>query len=254
MNEEKDNIEAKDKNSDADIVIENKFFKWVENFWFYHKWHVLIAVAAILLLFIVIDQVIVRESDDIVIMTAGPYKPTANQVIDMGAAFEQILPYDFNGDGEKIVSTTHTEVYSKDQLIKYQDDYKAEHGELPLINSGLNSENHKSFSNLIVAGEYSICIIDEWLYEEVKDAGGFRLLSDLFPEGTPNGAVDDFAVRFCETDFAKSFSCFDSLPESTLICLRTPSVMESWFRKDSDEKYAQAEEMFLAILNFKPAE
>lgn len=256
MNEEKlDPVEKQDKDANADIVIDNKLFKWIENFWFYHKWHLLIVLAAILLLFVVIDQISIREKDDIVIMCAGPYKPSATQNVSIRGAFAQVLPSDFNEDGERVVSTSHTEVYSKEQIIEYQEQYKAEHGESALINSSLNAENLKGFHNLIMAGEYSVCIIDMWLYEDVKEAGGFRPLAEIFPEGVPESAIDEYAVKFKETSFAKSFSCFDNFPDSTVICLRTKSVMGSMFGSSSAEKkYSQAEEMFKAILNFVPAE
>lgn len=256
MSEEKvDNFERQAKNASADIVIDNKFFRWAENFWFYHKWHLLIAVALIFVLVTVIFQMTERDSDDIVILTAGPYKPSISQSHSISDAFETVLPYDLNGDGEKNVSAAHIEVYSKDQLIEFKNEYKAENGESPLINSSLNAENLKGFHNLIMAGEYSICIIDMWLYEDVKDAGGFRPLAEIFPDGIPTGAIDEYAVKFTETEFAKSFDCFKDLPESTVICLRTQGVMNSIFNKSSaDEKYSQAIETFKAILNYKSIE
>jgi len=243
------------KEADTEVVIDNKFFKCVENFWFYHKWHLLIALIAVVLVFIVVDQITVREKDDIVILTAGPYKPSATQTVAIRDALASVIPSDFNGDGEKIVTVAHTEVYSKEQILEYQEQYKQENGESAIINSSMNAENLKGFHNLIMAGEYSVCIIDEWLYEDVREAGGFRPLSELFPEGVPQGAVDEYAVRFKDTAFARSFDCFKGFPDSTLICLRTQGVVSSLLNKgSSSEAYLQAEETFKAILDFKAAE
>lgn len=256
MTEEKVNsTERQDKNNSADIVIDNKVLKWLENFWFYHKWHLLIALAIILLAVTVIGQISERDSDDIVILTAGPYKPSVTQSHSIARALSEVMPSDFNRDGEKKAAAAHIEVYSKEQIIEFQDKYKAENGESALVNSSLNAENLKGFHNLIMAGEYSICIIDKWLYEDVKSAGGFRPLAEIFPEGIPNGAIDEYAVKFTDTEFAKSFDCFKDFPESTVICLRTKGVMSSLLGGgSSDEKYSQAVETFKAILNFKATE
>lgn len=250
-----DRLERKEKEAGTDVVIESNLLKRLENFWFYYKWHLLVALFVILVIIVVVNQMSVKDSDDIVIMTAGPYKPTATQRKEIVTAFEQILPSDFNGDGEKAVGIAHTEVYSKDQLIEYQNKYKEENGVTPVINTSVNSENLKGFHNLIMAGEYSVCIIDKWLYEDVREAGGFKPLAELYPQGVPSCAVDEYAVRFKDTEFAKSFSCFEDLPDDTLLCIRTESVMGSIFnKKESDEKYLFAEQMFKAIIDFKPAE
>ena len=57
---------------------------------------------------------------------------------------------------------------------------------LGYIDPYYNDEQVTSFDNLIMAGEYSICILDPWLYERVKGAGGFRKLSEVLGLSVPD--------------------------------------------------------------------
>ncbi len=243
----------KDKRADLEVNVDNKFLKWVENFWFYHKWHIIAGVFALVVVYLVISQIIVRDKKDITILCAGPYAMTSSLNINMTNAFNAAMPYDFNGDGNKDAGMAHVEVYSKDQIEEFIKDYKSENQESPVVNSMLNADNLKNFNNLIMAGEYSVCIIDSWLYEDAMKAGAFRPLSEIFPEGVPAIAIDEYAIKFSETEFAKKFACFSDFPEDTVICLRKQGVINGIFNSGKAEKeYAKSVEMFKALIRYSP--
>ena len=126
-------------------------------------------------------------------------------------------------------------------------------GEMPpylgYVDSYYNDEQVTAFDNLIMAGEYSVCILDPWLYERVKGAGGFRKLTDVLGT-TPNGAIDEYGVLLSETDFAAMNPVCDMFPEGTVVCLRTKSVMNAMFSKNrADRDYEIAEAMFRALVD-----
>ncbi len=230
-------IRGEEKNPNADIRIESDLISRLSNFWYYHRWHVIIGIVIFAVLLILISQISTGEKNDGTILMGGPYLPTLSEKQSMYLAFAEVVPSDCNGDGEKSVEIIHYEVYSTEQ-------FKA----IPGIgkSSTANVENIKGLNNLITVGDYPICIIDEWLYEDLMAAGGVRPLSDFFEE-LPNAAIDDFAIRFNETDFAKTFSAFDGMPDSTVLCIRTRNVFGA-----DEELYKNAEELFCAIISYSP--
>ena len=224
--------------------------KW-DNFWFYHKWHVLAAVFVVFVVLVCVLQSRENKKDDVTLMFAGPYKLSATDVAALRTGLNAVLPGDFNGDGEKYAEMVLMQIYSEAQeaAIRATPD-----GEIPpylgYIDSYYNDEQVTSFDNLIMAGEYSICILDPWLYERVKGAGGFRKLSDVLGS-VPEAAIDEYGVLLVDTDFAKAYPICQALPEGTVICLRTKGVMSTLVnKKKSDMEYVNAEEMFRAIVQF----
>lgn len=224
--------------------------KW-DNFWFYHKWHVLVAVFVVFVVLVCVLQSRENKKDDVTLMFAGPYKLSATDVAALRTGLNAVLPGDFNGDGEKYAEMVLMQIYSEAQeaAIRATPD-----GEIPpylgYIDSYYNDEQVTSFDNLIMAGEYSICVLDPWLYERVKVAGGFRKLSDVLGS-VPEAAIDEYGVLLADTDFAKAYPICQALPEGTVICLRTKGVMSTLVnKKKSDMEYVNAEEMFRAIIQF----
>ena len=237
MKKKESEAQRDEKNSNADIRFEGAFFSKLSNIWYYYKWHIAVGIAIFALLLLFIGQISIGERNDGTVLMGGPYLPTLSEKKGMYLAFSEVIPKDYNDDGERSIEIIHYEVYSTEQ-------FKA----IPGIekSSTQNVENIKGLNNLITVGDYPICIINNWLYEDLKAAGGVRPLSELFDE-LPECALDEYAVRFCDTEFAKTFSVFSSLPESTVLCIRTKSVF------GADEKlYKNAEELFCAIVKYKP--
>lgn len=237
MDKKESEAQRDERKPNADIRIENAFLSKLSNVWYYYKWHIAAGIAIFALLLLFISQISIGERNDGTVLMGGPYLPTVSEKKGMYLAFSEILPKDYNEDGELSVEIIHYEVYSTEQ-------FKA----IPGIDksSTANVENIKGLNNLITVGDYPICIIDKWLYEDLKKAGGVRPLSELFSE-LPECALDEYAVWFNDTEFAKTFSAFSSLPDSTVICMRTRGVFGA-----DEELYKNAEELFCAIVEYKP--
>lgn len=239
-----------DKLQGGDISIKSPWKSKWDNFWFYHKWHVLLGIFIALVLLVCILQSRENEKDDVTLMFAGPYKMTATEIAALRTGLNDIMPEDFNGDGKKYTEMVFMQIYSEEQEAEIR---ATPEGEMPpylgYIDSYYNDEQVTSFDNLIMAGEYSVCILDPWLYERVKGAGGFRKLTDVLGY-TPHGAIDEYGVLLSETDFAKLNPVCEVFPEGSVVCLRTKSVMSSLFNKNKTNRdYEIAEDMFRALVD-----
>ena len=246
------NDRENDKLQGGEIAVGGRWRSVLDNFWFYHKWHVLLVIFIVLVLTVCILQGRENKKDDVTLMFAGPYKLTATEVAALRVGLNEIMPEDFNGDGEKYAEMVLMQIYSESQEAEIR---ATPEDEIPpylgYIDSYYNDEQVTSFDNLIMAGEYSFCILDPWLYERVKGAGGFRKLRDVLGY-TPENALDEYGVLLAETDFAKAYPVCDVFPEGTVICLRTQGVMSTLVnKKKSNREYAVSEEMFRALLAFQ---
>ena len=75
-----------------------------------------------------------------------------------------------------------------------------------------------------LAGDYVIFLIDAEWYSDLHNARAFVPFNELEGLGftLPEGAVkyDDCSYFLKSMDFAKFFTCFDSFPDTTLVCVR----------------------------------
>lgn len=244
-----------DKLDGNEIAVSGDWKSKLENFWFYHKWHLLIGAFVVFVVLVCLLQGRENKKDDVTLMFAGPYKLTSTEVAALRMGLNDVMPEDFNGDGEIYTEMVMMQIYSEAQeaAIRATPD-----GEVPpyrgYIDSYYNDEQVTSFDNLIMAGEYSVCILDPWLYERVKGAGGFRKLSEVLGS-VPETAVDEYGILLSETAFAQAYPVFEVLPEGTVLCLRGKGVMSAIAnKKKNDREYERSEAMFRAIVEFEGAE
>ena len=240
-----------DKLQGGEIAVGGRWRSKLDNFWFYHKWHVLLVLFVVLVLLVCVLQSRENKKDDVTLMFAGPYKLTATEVAALRTGLNDVMPEDFNGDGEKYAEMVMMQIYSEEQETAIRN---TPDGEVPpyrgYIDSYYNDEQITSFDNLIMAGEYSICILDSWLYERVKGAGGFRKLSEVLGY-TPEDAVDEYGVRFRDTAFSEFFTSTHVFPEDSILCIRRVSVMAAFKgQKKTERAHAYHTELFRSVMEF----
>ena len=144
-------------------------------------------------------------------------------------------------DGEKLADLCQLHIYSDSQM----EARIAEKGR-DSVNSQANQDELKTFDNLILAGEYSVVILEPWLYRRVASGGGFRKLSDVLGS-KPASAYDDCAVRFKETAlYNANPELFAGYTDDTLICLRTESQI--FAGKRTAKTYAEYEKLFADLV------
>lgn len=241
-----------DKLPDKGIIIRDTKLKKLDNFWYYHKWKVIIILAAAIVSLVFILQACESDKIDGYIMYSGPYQMfSAEEYNPMKSAFEAVLPYDYNGDGKKVVQIINTYVLSEEQIqsmraVTDEDGSRVYQPDVSYIKGELDR-----FDSLILAGEYSVCILDPYLYERVKSANGFVELSTLFDE-VPDTAIDDYGIRFSETEFAKYFDALDCLPVDSILCLRRQSTVGFGGDKANGKAYEFSVAFFKSIVNYIP--
>ena len=184
----------------------------------------------------------------VTLMYAGSsYLTTVPNYEEILAKFEEVMPYDFDGDGIKKVEFAALNIYSKEQIEARKAEI-ASGSDIPEINTHINTQEYTSFNRLMQTGEYSFCLMEKWLYDDIAK-GVFCKLEDTLG-AKPEYAIDSYAVMFWDTEFAKANAeVFAAIPKETVLCLR---MKNSITRKGSEINHANAKEMFIAVINYKP--
>lgn len=219
-----------------------------ENFWYHNKWKTIIISAAAVILLICTMQMCTRENYDVYLLYAGPGYLTPNETRSAQDAVKQIMP-DYNEDGERGVMLSMFNYLNPAQIEAKLAQAEAEGVELSVDYLG-NASVLEQYDMEVMSGESVIYLLDPALYESVKYAGGLIPLAEIFDE-IPAGAIDEYGVRFADTDFAKTFSIFEEIPADTVLCIRRVSTM-SFFKgqKKTERIHAYHVDLFRQILAF----
>lgn len=236
-----------DKYEDREIRAEGRFFEWLDNFWFYHKWHVIGALFLVFVLAVCFFQSCTREKPDVAVMYAGAYHYSANETLTVKDELEGVLPKDYNEDGVAVVGLVTYHVMTPAQLEEYQKQLQGEaaDGEVfDRVDTAYFTEQAKLCDSYLMTGECAVLLVDQSIYDRLAaDEGRLRKLSDVF--GTvPESAFSEYGIRFSKTSLYKNSEQLGKLPEDTVLCLLSPYV----FGQSSNAKqYSAMVEMFRAM-------
>lgn len=196
-----------------------------ENFWFYNKWKVIIGLFLAIILGISIFQMIEKDTPDIYVMYAGPEYFSAGDVTRIREAFRSIID-DYNGDGERGMSLLTVTCLTNEQMDALREEAVSE-GEVLVVNKQENQQNIQRFNMEMFSGESVICLLDPALYEQVREAGGFIPMDELFREDELSDIrlYDSCGVYFNSLKFAEYFSVMGDMPDDTILCIRRISTM-----------------------------
>ncbi len=217
--------------------------KKLDNFWYYNKWKVIVALFVLFIIVICVVQCTTRDKCDVQLLYGGALSSSDPITEEMRSALTKIEPENIGDDG---VALNVLEIYD-DEYVKANQDK---------VSVGVNKTNYENFCNLITSGEYSVLIMDKWIYDEIKDKVGFRAIDDVVGAGIVSDDVryDSCAVYLKKTAFAKRFDgAFATLSDDTVICLCIYSPYKATLScGDSvDADYKASEEMFKSILTYK---
>ena len=219
------------------------------NFWYHNKVWVLIAAFFVVMITIVTVQYAKQSNPDIYLLYGGPEHITANEAKSFSALLENMMD-DYNGDGKKLVQINEFVFMTPEQVDKIQSE-PDENGNEVVINLNTNLETYNRYSNEIFGGESIICILGEAQYDEVKTAGGFIALSELF-DTVPQGAIDEYGVRLSETKLYAYSPAARIFPSDAIIAIRKLSTMSSITgKKKAETLHGYAKDMFVKILSFE---
>lgn len=227
-------------------ISETKAGRWIDNFWYHYKWEVIIFACIIVILAVLIPQFITRESYDVSVMYTGPVFLDADQNAAIESSFRQISK---NESGEKsTIQLIDMPAFTSKQAKELVDAGKYS---FSMLSPHTENNMSNSFQTQIFAGEASICLLDSYWYEIVKNAGGFVPLSEILGY-TPENMIDEYSIYLKDTDFGKYFSALDVLPEDTILCMRLMTTASAFLGKNKTEaSYEASKQLFKNIFEFK---
>ncbi len=219
------------------------------NFWYHNKVWVIIAVVFVFIISIAVAQYAKQSNPDIYIIYGAPEHITANEAKAFSGLLEDMMD-DYNGDGKKLCQINEFVFMTPEQVDKITSTPN-ENGEDVIVNLNTNLETYNRYSNEIFGGESVICILGEYQYEEVKNAGGLLPLSELFAEA-PKGAIDEYGVRLKDTKLYAYYPAARIFPDDAVIAIRKLSTMSAITGKKKAEKlHEYARDLLVKMLSFE---
>ena len=241
-------------------VSSSPFLRWLDNFWYHYKWPTIGIAFAVIVILVCTLQTCSRESQDVKMIYAGPAALRSEQITGIDQLLDQTVPEDFDGDGEKNAMLLRHTVFSKEQIQEIQKRNeqeileKGEEATEIYINTQFNSQEYESLYREISGGAAAICLLDPWLYEELKpsekaeqDKKAYlrKLYGDedsFFSEPIEGLLEDGYGVRLGETELYRKYKVLQALPEDTVICLVSRLLTQT------EQMYTQSEDMFRAMV------
>lgn len=228
-----------------EIKIEGSAFRKLDNFWYYYKWHTLIALFLVFVIVVCTVQACSREKEDIRIIYAGGSFIDGESALEIPKAFSSVLPEDFDGDGKKNVGFVNYQVYSPDEIVELEKIILPD-GTKNIVDKAQNSSNMTGYTSYLMTGDVSVCFLSEYLFEKLKESDRLVPLSDVFDE-IPNSAYDSYGIALSKTDFYKYNSSLHAMDKNTVICLLRQTVLGT---SSKDNEYKNAVDTFKAIVQF----
>ena len=218
----------------------------IQNFWYHHKFTVIVAAFLALVLIVCCVQFITKPTYDAYVFYAGPWMECdkGDRVAAVQNAILTVME-DYDGNGKKSVSYKPLFLMTDAQINAYYDSYKGNEDDMPYLNTWLIKQNTDQLEAEIMSGMAQICFVDPAAYETMRD-GGFLMPLVAFTDDLPENAYEDYAVRLADTDFGKYLTGVQDMPEDTLLCFRRTGVLNT-----NEERSSRNETLMRAILNYR---
>ena len=239
----------------GDVRLSSPFLTKLENYWYHYKWHTIIAAFVLTVVIVCTAQMCGKKQYDNHVMYVGNASLSSAQLTGLDESF-RLLMEDYNGDGEKNVS-----------IERYFVTFNKETGGLLLGNA---ITNWASVQNEILAGEALLCLVSPEVFERLDSvtergedgtvytllrplsklvAGDSAMEDRLYPTyyRYKNGDISDYGITLHKTPLG-SLPGFSALPEDTVLCLRYPGVMTSWFDFGVGEQMKKQEAWHVSLV------
>lgn len=210
-----------------------KFGKWLDNFWYHHKWKTIIIVFLVAVITVCAVQLIEKEEYDACVMYVGDASISGTQYQDILTSMRALCE-DFSGDGKTVVNFSR---------LKYITDEKD-----PFY-SETNASAKEHLASMVVM-PYYIYIMPTKLYDVYKGSGVFQPLDEIFTDGKIPGEIyDGSAIYFDSTYFAKNCAGGEGFAEDTVIALKVVPYNHSKRAAAKEQKLRDANaELFKNIV------
>ena len=240
-----DILSENEKYEDRNIRTEGGFLKKMEDFWFFHRGKVIVAVILMLVLALFISQIVGRRNSDVMIAYAGPAYISGATQSSVQDLLTEIVGNDLR-DEAFLMGLTQYQIYSKDQIESLRAETH-EDGEQVFVNSELNSQMYEDLYTYIMTGDTALLILDPWLYAELRKNERLLPMSELF-ETLPLGTDSyGYAIVLGETEIYQYYDVMQMLPENSVLCFLKAQVIG---KTAKEKNYELMQDAFRAIVNF----
>ena len=244
----KDTEKREEKLAGGEIVIRNRMFTWLDNFWYHYKWHVIVIAFFVMVSAICFVQCGTKNKTDAMIAFAGSTSLSGEDYEPILDVLESLVPTE---DGEKQVFGWHGfSIYDEETLKKlYTDPNNNKLSQAAYSNAKqFNTNNIRDFSTYVLTGDSAIWFVSEYIYQYQELDQRVVSLAETFGSKIPEGAYDAYAIRLSETVLYQYYDVLKVLPEDTLLVFPKPLVIGS---SSDSETYAQYEALYRAIVEFE---
>lgn len=238
----------------TDVEMKSPLVSKLENYWYYYKWHTIVALFLIFAIVVCSFQMCSRVEIDGYILYAGG--KTVSRTASGGdrAEYARVLDAmkkvvdDFDNDGESNVSFSTLFQLSADEITEIENRNDGRE-----VNYALLAEDTETLRDRMYIGEYYVCLLSPYVYECYREIDGVSLFvtaADFAPEENDLEYYSDYAVKISSTQFYKKNPAIrDVFPADTLVCLRIKSAISSAFGgSENEEIYRRSEIVFSNIL------
>ncbi len=247
-----DEREIKPQGDHINVTSESKILRWLDNFWYHYKWHTLIVLFAVLLIWFVTGQAANDPKEDTIVAYCGSFGFLSEETEAFREALNRTMPEDFDGNGEKYVEIVRYQVFSDQELTEYKKALEELVKEDPqagiystIVNESYSAKQLSDFNNFIMLGEVSVFFLSEYMYDNVRQRGMLVPLTEVLTE-VPSNAYDEYAVYLCDTPVYALEPGFQQLPDDTLICIAAPFKLGS---SSNPETYENSCSLFRALVS-----
>ena len=253
MQDNRDFNESKLDAAEIKLAPNSPFFAKLENFWFYHKWKVIIITFFAIVLIVGIVQMVNKTEADASVVIAVPETVTPIQSQEISAALQQFLPSDQNKDGKKEIDVHAYAIYSEEEFneanqTETETEPNGDWHYVPTVNQSYNVEQYEQYTAYLQNGEAAVVFVSEYLYEKLRSSDRVLPLSEIFGEKMPAGALSDgYGVRLSDLAIYSYVEALGMIPEDTVVCMLRPYVFG---KTANEEKYSYAKEFYKNIVKF----
>ncbi len=259
---EKKYMKEKREEYGSDVELKSPILEKLSNFWYYYKWHTIVALFLVIVFTVCALQMCTRVGTDVYIMYAGNAGisrgsengdiPEYNRLLDIIASRAE----DHDGDGQVNVSMSTLTFLSPEEIAEVEKTPGKE------VNNVLLKEDRESFDYYVylgTSGDYYLCLLSPYVYDTYTEkyseaTGGGSLFVNVEPyldeDYKDYELYSTSAVKLSSTALYKNSATLRSiLPGDTLVVLRVKSAMSGALDADgNNENYKRSEALMRSLL------
>ena len=245
MRDNKD-TESKLEASDVSLASSSPIFSKLDNFWYYHKWKVIIILFFAVVFIVGIVQMVNKNEGDESVIIAVPQYLYVEDIEGLDLALSSLIP---TSDQGKKVNLFVYSIYSEAELEAENTEETDEEGRyIQKVTNSYNVSQMEEYRSFLQTGEVSLLFVSPYLYDTLRENDRLRPLSDSFGDALPVGAMSDgYGIRLGNTYIYEFFDEIKVLPADTVICLSRAYI---WGASSDKEKYADTVEYYKSLVNF----